>query len=133
MKFLLRHLFLVLGCLQLVGGPYALPQAYAWANMLVSYSQETSVTQAVTDTFSGEKPCCLCKTIATEKKRDSERSGEPAPLPPGSAKYGKELYPTEIATLTPPRASPYLSPDFAALAAAISQPPSGPAAPPPRA
>ncbi len=123
----------MLGCLHLVGGPYALPQAYAWANMLMSYSQETSMSQAVADTFSGEKPCCLCKTIAAEKKRDSERSGNTLPLPPGAEKYGKELYPTKVAMLSPPRASPYLFPDFAALAAAISLTPPGPTVPPPRA
>lgn len=46
--------------------------------MIVSYSQDSTLAEAVTDTFSGEKPCCLCKKIAEAKS--SEPEDEPTPL-----------------------------------------------------
>jgi hypothetical protein len=130
LKNLLRHLFVLLGCLHLIGGPNAILQVYAWANMLVSYSQESSFSQAVTDTFSGEKPCGLCEKIATSKSAEKERDN--APLPPGSPKLFQDLFPPTLATLKDTFPSPFPQPAFLTGNAPLSPPASGPPVPPPR-
>ena len=59
----------------LLAGPLALLQMGAWAWMIASYSQEGSLQAAVQDTFSGERPCGLCKLIS---EVESEHPGTPA-------------------------------------------------------
>lgn len=59
----------------------ALFQAYAWGGMLISYSQKTGLRQAVQDTFSGDKPCPMCRRIAVAEQK-SESDGK-APMAPG--------------------------------------------------
>lgn len=132
MKNLLRHLFLILGCLHLVGGPYAILQVYAWTNMLVSYSQESTLSQAVTDTFSGEKPCHLCEKIAEAKSKEPGEENHEAPLPPAASKLFNDLFPSTIASLADPFSTPFPQPAFLTGAELLSLPPSGPPVPPPR-
>lgn len=130
LKSLFRHLFVLLGCLHLIGGPNAILQVCAWANMLVSYSQESTLSQAVTDTFSGEKPCCLCKKIAASKS--AEKDNNEAPFPPGSSKLFQDLFPPTVASLKDPFSAPFPLPIFLTEAALLSPPASGPPVPPPR-
>ena len=132
LKNSLRYLFLLLGCLHLIGGPYCLVQVYAWANMLVSYSQEGSLSQAVTDTFSGEKPCCLCKDIAAAKESDPGSGQEKAPLAQQSAKLFQDLFPPSHPALRDPFSTPFPHPGFAPVAQSASPPTCGPPSPPPR-
>ena len=58
-----------------IGLHWAFLQAIAWAGMVISYSQDASLTEAVVKTFDGKHPCPLCKQIAkgkqSEKKPDS--------------------------------------------------------------
>lgn len=56
----------------LLAGPLALLQIGAWAWMLASYSQEGSIQTAVHDTFSGERPCGLCKIISEVENKEQE-------------------------------------------------------------
>lgn len=65
---ILRHFFVGLGCLHLAGGPLAVLQVVAWGGMLVSYSQENGFRKGVEDTFSGEKPCEMCRKISAARK-----------------------------------------------------------------
>ncbi len=132
LKNSLRYLFLFFGCLHLVGGPHSLVQVYAWANMILDYSQESSLSQAVTDTFSGEKPCCLCKKIAAVKEADPNGGREKAPLPPLSAKLFQDLFPPSHAELKDPFSAPFPHPGFAPVAQSLSPPSNGPPSPPPR-
>lgn len=60
--------------LWLVVGPLALLQLGAWAWMLTSYSQESSFEQAVRETFSGERPCEMCKLVETVQENEGETS-----------------------------------------------------------
>ena len=57
-----------------IGLHWTLLQAVAWAGMIVSYSQEAPIGEAVVKTFDGQHPCNLCKQIAkgkqSEKKSD---------------------------------------------------------------
>jgi hypothetical protein len=58
-----------------IGLHWALCQAFAWANMMATYSRETSFAEAIEKTFDGKHPCPLCKHISkskrAEKKTDS--------------------------------------------------------------
>lgn len=47
---------------------WAVLQSVAWTTMLTNNLRTQSLTEAVTHTFDGKHPCCLCKTIAAAKK-----------------------------------------------------------------
>ena len=47
---------------------WAVLQSVAWTTMLADNLCTQSLTEAVTRTFDGKHPCCLCKTIAAAKK-----------------------------------------------------------------
>ena len=57
-----------------LGAHWALLQSVAWLGMVVTYSRDASITEALSKTFDGQHPCSLCKAIAkgkrTEKKSD---------------------------------------------------------------
>jgi len=59
-----------------IGLHWTLLQAVAWAGMIVTYSQEAPLGEAVVKTFDGQHPCKLCEQIAkgqqSEKKSDSK-------------------------------------------------------------
>ena len=46
----------------------------AWTEMVISYSQQGPVVEAVAKTFDGHHPCDLCKQIARSKR--SEKKAE---------------------------------------------------------
>lgn len=50
-----------------IGAHWAVLQVVAWTGMVISYSQEAPLTEAVAKTFDGKHPCCLCKQIAKAK------------------------------------------------------------------
>jgi len=52
-------------------------QSVAWVGMVMSYSQEAPLTEALVKTFDGKHPCSLCKEIARGKQ--SEKKSESAP------------------------------------------------------
>lgn len=98
--------------------------------MIVDYSQESSLTEAFADTFSGEKPCSLCKKITAAKESDSRESREPiAPVP---TKSFHDLFPPSTVSLKDPFSSPFTCPAFAVPGDPTFLPASGPPAPPPR-
>lgn len=58
-----------------LGLHWALLQTVAWTGMLVSYSRDGSFTEAVSKTFDGQHPCCMCKAIKqgrTEEKQQEK-------------------------------------------------------------
>lgn len=59
-----------------VGLHWALLQTVAWTGMLVSYSRDGSLTEAVSKTFGGQHPCCMCKAIESGRKAEREQSQE---------------------------------------------------------
>ncbi|MEO8614328.1 MAG: hypothetical protein ABI600_04245, partial [Luteolibacter sp.] len=73
-----------------VGGPYAAMQVYAWAGMLVSYSQDGGIVKAAKETFSGEKPCALCCKIAKARQAEQEENKQPL-APVSDSKLAKQL------------------------------------------
>ena len=115
----------------MVGGPYSVVQLYALANMLVTYSQETSISEAVVDTFSGEKPCHLCEKISEAKSSNTEND-EPKPIQL-SQKLFQDLIAPSFTNLHDPFSFPLPPIDFPAVADAYDHAANGPLAPPPRA
>lgn len=127
-KFL-RYLFVLFACLQLAGGPYSLMQAYAWMNMIFDYSKESSFSQAVTDTFSGEKPCCLCKKIKAAEADDNKQK---TPLSPLASKPVDHLFPPSEINLRDPLHTPFSHHGFAPVAQSNSRINCSPPSPPPK-
>jgi len=61
-----------LASLCLTGGNLFLLQTAAWGWMIASYSSEDTLSTAISDTFSGERPCSLCKAIADTKSQPEQ-------------------------------------------------------------
>jgi hypothetical protein len=72
----LPKLLLALALASSIGLHWAFFQTLAWAQMVISYSQNASLSEALVKTFDGKHPCKLCKNIAeskrTEKQSDSD-------------------------------------------------------------
>ena len=54
-----------------LGLHWALLQTVAWTGMLIRYSQDRPLAEAVSDTFDGQHPCPMCEVI--EQGREDER------------------------------------------------------------
>jgi len=67
-------IFLVLALVAMLGAHWALLQTVAWTTMLADNLRSGSLHDAVTRTFDGQHPCCLCKAIAAGKQ--SEKKAE---------------------------------------------------------
>lgn len=59
-----------------LGLQWTLLQTVAWTGMIFAYSRDNSIRQALSMTFDGQHPCCLCKVIkqgrAAEKQQENE-------------------------------------------------------------
>lgn len=108
-----------------LGLHWALLQTVAWTGMLVSYSRDGSFATAVSKTFDGKHPCCMCKAI--ESGRQEEQKQSPDKLAPDAKIKGAlpaetvwQYAPVTIAAL---RITPALAPT-----SHLTEPPT----PPPR-
>ena len=76
----LCKLLLVLALVSSLGLHWTLLQSVAWVGMFLSYSQTSTLRQALVKTFDGQHPCSLCKRIEqgkkSEKKSDSTIDGK---------------------------------------------------------
>jgi hypothetical protein len=70
----LPKFFLVAALSCSVGLPWAALQSIAWLGMLLTYSQEAPLTEAVVRTFDGKHPCALCKEIAKNKHSEKKEA-----------------------------------------------------------
>lgn len=102
LKRAFQFVITLLACIQLAGGPYALAQIYAWAGMLVTYSQADGLAKGAMDTFSGEKPCELCVKISNAKSEESKRPVSNDKEINSLAKYRSECPTQEIFRLKKP-------------------------------
>ncbi len=75
---LMRGLLVAALCLSL-GIQWALLQSVAWTGMLISWSQEVSLVEAVKNTFDGEHPCPLCKAVESGRK-ETPKSASTKPV-----------------------------------------------------
>ena len=60
-----------------VGLHWAVLQSIAWLGMLVAYSQEAPLSEALLKTFDGKHPCALCKEIARKKHSEDKSASNP--------------------------------------------------------
>lgn len=74
-KTLSRYLLLIT-CSWLLVGPQFFLQIGAWSWMLTAYAQENSFEVAVKETFSGERPCHLCKIIEATDVAAPNKQGD---------------------------------------------------------
>lgn len=56
-----------------MGGHLVLFQTIAWGNMLVNFSSQGSLAEAVQKTFDGQHPCELCKAVKKTKENDDKK------------------------------------------------------------
>ena len=66
--------FVIVALVVSTGAHWAALQTVAWTTMLADNLRTHSLVEAVTCTFDGQHPCCLCKAIAAGKK--SEKKNE---------------------------------------------------------
>jgi hypothetical protein len=63
----------LLAVLMASGGHWAVLQSIAWAQMLVKYSRDASLSEAVTKTFDGKHPCKMCLKIQECRKQEKRQ------------------------------------------------------------
>jgi hypothetical protein len=70
----------------MLGAHWAALQTVAWTAMLAGNLHSDSFCDAVTKTFDGQHPCCLCKAIAagkqSEKKTEFSFQSQKLEFPP---------------------------------------------------
>ncbi len=92
-----------LAMFSIAGGHWAILQTVAWTQMIRDYSKESGLIAGVAQTFSGERPCGMCKHI--EKSRQQEEKA------PASLKVDKkaEVFVASVtAQLRPPLATDFV-------------------------
>ena len=74
--FLLRpaQYLLIVALFFALGGHWVVLQSIAWGRMIVEYSQQASVKEAVVKTFDGQHPCDICKSLS--KAREKEKKSD---------------------------------------------------------
>lgn len=56
----------------LLGGHWLLLQSVAWVGMIITYSQTSTFSEAVSMTFDGEHPCRMCLVVKEGKKAEKK-------------------------------------------------------------
>ena len=68
------------GCLAaaffLAGGQWIALQAFAWSRMMVVYSRQGTLTEALVKTFDGRHPCKLCRAVQDAQKPRPDNTPE---------------------------------------------------------
>jgi len=67
------NFIVVVALITTTGLHWAVLQSVAWTTMLADNLRTQSLTEAVTHTFDGEHPCCLCKAIAAGRKSEQKK------------------------------------------------------------
>src|SRR6184192_2864605 len=66
--------FVVCALVFAIGAHWTLLQSIAWVGMAVSYTQNSTLKEALLKTFDGKHPCTLCKVVQqgknAQKKQD---------------------------------------------------------------
>jgi len=76
-----RAVIVVALCLSL-GAHWALLQSLAWGSMIVCYSREAPIADALAKTFDGNHPCALCKHVAAGSNSEKKDAAEIGPVKP---------------------------------------------------
>lgn len=78
----LGFVLMVVALLQICGGHWLALQSLAWTEMLVKYSHEAQLAEAVARTFDGQHPCALCVSIEQGKRSERHAPVELAKVKP---------------------------------------------------
>jgi len=78
----LPRLLIALALASSIGLQWGVLQTMAWVGMVVTYSQQSSFSEALAKTFDGNHPCKLCKRVA-----QGRQSGKPVGLQPDGKKF----------------------------------------------
>ena len=78
----LGPVLMLVALLQICGGHWLALQSLAWTEMLVAYSHDAQLAEAVAKTFDGQHPCALCQTIEQGKKSERHAPAEIAKVKP---------------------------------------------------
>ncbi|MBI3416429.1 MAG: hypothetical protein HY043_14130 [Verrucomicrobia bacterium] len=70
----MRQLLVVGALVMSIGAHWAALQSVAWVGMVISYSQNSTLTEAVQKTFDGQHPCKLCKFVSEGKKSEHKQT-----------------------------------------------------------
>ncbi|MCL4179070.1 MAG: hypothetical protein KJ072_15180 [Verrucomicrobia bacterium] len=86
-----------------LGLQWALLQTVAWTGMLIAYSRDASLRDAVVKTFDGEHPCPICHIVKTGRaeQKQSDQVKLATKLDPGLVWNGIAF----IISLVPPQVS----------------------------
>jgi hypothetical protein len=60
-----------------LGLQWTVLQSIAWAGMLVQFSRQCSLGQAVAKTFDGLHPCPICQLVRAAKKSEGKPAAQP--------------------------------------------------------
>jgi len=66
------QILMIIALLALNGAHWVTLQTVAWTAMFAENLRTGSLDEAVTKTFDGRHPCCLCKRIAAGRKSESK-------------------------------------------------------------
>jgi hypothetical protein len=55
-----------------LGFHWAFLQSVAWVGMMVNFSRQVSLAEAVVKTFDGQHPCPICKLVSEGKKSEKK-------------------------------------------------------------
>ena len=117
----LAKLVVVLTLTLSLGAHWMFLQSVAWVGMVVNYSHDATLTEALSKTFDGQHPCKLCKFVqqgkSSEKKQDTQKPMK---------ELGKFLPAGRAFALCPPELQPVIfsAPNYAGLR--VEPPPTPP-------
>lgn len=57
-----------------LGAHWLMLQSVAWVGMIVTYSQDAPLIEAISMTFDGEHPCKLCKVVKEGKQAEQKQA-----------------------------------------------------------
>lgn len=57
-----------------LGAHWLVLQSVAWVGMIVTYSQDAPLTEAISMTFDGAHPCKLCKVVKEGKAAEQKQA-----------------------------------------------------------
>jgi len=116
------QILMLIALLAINGAHWVTLQTVAWTAMFTQNLRTGSLEDALTKTFDGRHPCCLCKQIAASKKSESKTEF--------SFSLKKLEFASEkiVITLTPPSQFSFLPRIDSHTSGLVSKP----AVPPPR-
>ena len=107
----LGKFFVVVALVTMLGAHWALLQSVAWTTMLAENLHAGTFHDAMTKTFDGKHPCCLCRAIAAGKKSEQKTEfplQSPKPEFPPAAESLALVAPTQFHLL--PQADTFAEP-----------------------